>query len=193
MTSRSASPAAADTAASRRRDSAGGRPRLRAALQCRRRELNDQFLTSQTSYPTLTRPSPLVSFPQTHSPHHETNFLRHGEAAATATRVSKTPTDRRPPMVRTRTKACPCPAPLEPHLPVFLQPFRSRAGDGGSSSGVAVSTPVEQTQHLAPTGDYGKLLACRLTPSSRADSVLLVGHEPNLSTRSALLCTGRHT
>jgi phosphohistidine phosphatase len=56
--------------------------------------------------------------------------------------------------------------------------------------GLRLHSRLEFTVHLAPSGDYGKLVAqlTELRPTPK--SLLLVGHEPHLSGLISLLCTG---
>ncbi len=74
---------------------------------------------------------------------------------------------------------------------IFSSPFaRARETAEIIERGLRLHSRLELTQHLAPAGDYGKLLAQVNAIRPAPDSVLLVGHEPYLSSLISLLCTG---
>jgi phosphohistidine phosphatase len=56
--------------------------------------------------------------------------------------------------------------------------------------GLRLHNRLEQTDHLAPTGDFDKLIAQVNEIRPRPEDVLLVGHEPYLSALISRLCTG---
>jgi phosphohistidine phosphatase len=56
--------------------------------------------------------------------------------------------------------------------------------------GLQIRNRLDLTEHLAPAGDFAQLVrqVNKLRPAPK--SVLLVGHEPYLSSLVSLLCTG---
>lgn len=74
---------------------------------------------------------------------------------------------------------------------IFSSPLvRARATAEIVERGLRLHGRLEFTDHLAPSGDYGKLVAQLNGLRPAPQSLLLVGHEPHLSGLISLLCTG---
>ena len=74
---------------------------------------------------------------------------------------------------------------------IFSSPLvRARETAKIIQRGLRGPEPIEWTSHLAPTGDMERLVAQVNGVRPVPKSILLVGHEPDLSRLIALLCTG---
>lgn len=121
-------------------------------------------------------------------------ILRHGEAAEHGDPRYKNDSDRPlTPKGIQRTKAL---AHALRQLDItfdviFSSPLvRARETAEIAERGLRLQGRLELTEHLAPSGDVEKLVHQLNKVRPTPESILLVGHEPYLSSLISLLCTG---